>query len=92
MLSSCARPHPPLCAAEKPHLLEGEGNYYDILCPGESEPPEEVVPAPPPRGAAPISTLRATATPYVPPATRTGATAQSKDEFVTLSTHLVPPP
>ena len=50
------------------------------------------MPAPPARGAALTSTLRATAAPYVPPATRTGATTQRKDESVTLSTHLGPPP
>ena len=57
----------------------------------ESEPPKEVVPAPPTRGAAPTSTLRASAVPFAPPEAITGAAVQSKDKFMSLSTHLAPP-
>ena len=58
----------------------------------ESEPPREVVPAPPARGAAPTSTLRASAVPFAPPEAITGAAVQSKDRFMSLYTHLAPPP
>ena len=57
-----------------------------------SEPPREVVPAPPTRGIAPTSTLRASAVPFAPPEAITGAAVQSKDKFMSLSTHLAPPP